>query len=51
MNNKEKEIIMLLLEVNTVDALKEMLQEECWSDDVKECFREELKRRSAEGAM
>lgn len=43
--NKWEELIRLLIEPNTVDELRNMLQEDCWSPGVKQIFREEIERR------
>lgn len=45
--SKMKELILLLIEVNTLEELEYMLTEDCWSDGVKEIFREEIRRRKA----
>ena len=34
-----------LIEPNTVEELRNMLQEDCWSPGVKRIFREEIERR------
>lgn len=43
--SKWEELIVLLIEPNTVDELRNMLQEDCWSPGVKQIFREEIERR------
>ena len=43
--SKWEELIILLIEPNTVDELRNMLQEDCWSPGVKQIFREEIERR------
>lgn len=43
--NKWEELIILLIEPNTVEELRNMLQEDCWSLGVKRIFREETERR------
>ena len=35
------------LEPNTVEELRDMLQEDCWSPGVKQIFRNEIARRLA----
>lgn len=43
--SKWEELIILLIEPNTVEELRDMLQENCWSPGVKQIFREEIERR------
>lgn len=43
--SKWEKLIVLLIEPNTVDELRNMLQEDCWSPGVKRIFREEIERR------
>lgn len=43
--SKWEELIVLLIEPNTVEELRNMLQEDCWSPGVKQIFREEIERR------
>ena len=42
--SKWEELIRLLIEPNTVEELRDMLQEDCWSAGVKQIFREEIER-------
>lgn len=49
MNEKVKEIIMLLLEPSTEEELRDMLKESCWSEETKECMRESLMSRKRSG--
>ena len=42
--SKWEELIRLLIEPNTVEELRGMLQEDCWSPGVKQIFREEIER-------
>lgn len=43
--SKWEELIILLIEPNTVEELRNMLQEDCWSPGVKRIFRKEIERR------
>lgn len=43
--SKWEELIILLIEPNTVEELRNMLQEDCWSPGVKQIFRKEIERR------
>lgn len=43
--SKWEELIVLLIEPNTVEELRDMLQEDCWSPGAKRIFREEIERR------
>lgn len=43
--SKWEELIILLIEPNTVEELRSMLQEECWGPGVRRIFREEIERR------
>ena len=43
--SKWEELIILLIEPNTVEELRNMLQEDCWSRGVKRILREEIERR------
>lgn len=43
--SKWEELIVLLIEPNTVEELRNMPQEDCWSPGVKRIFREEIERR------
>lgn len=43
--SKWEELIILLIEPNTVEELRNMLQEDCWSQGVKRIFRKEIERR------
>lgn len=43
--SKWEELIILLIESNTVEELRNMIQEDCWSPGVKRIFREEIERR------
>lgn len=45
--SKIEQIIILLIENNTVDELREMLQEDKWSPVAKRIFREEIERRKS----
>lgn len=43
--SKWEELIILLIEPNTVEELENMLQEDCWSPGAKRIFQEEIGRR------
>ena len=43
--SKWEELIVLLIESNTVEELRNMLQEDCWRPGVKRIFRKEIERR------
>lgn len=45
--SKIEEIILLLIENDTVEELKEMLHEDKWSQGAKRIFREEIERRES----
>lgn len=45
--SKWEELIILLIEPNTVEELRNMLQEDCWSPGAKQIFRIEIARRMA----
>ena len=43
--SKWEELIVLLIEPNTVEELRNMLKEECWSPGAKRIYPEEIERR------
>lgn len=43
--SKWEKLIVLLIKPNTVEELRNILQEECWSPGAKRIFREEIERR------
>lgn len=45
--SKWEELICLLIEPNTVEELRDMLQEDCWGAGVKQIFQNEIARRMA----
>lgn len=45
--SKWEELICVLIEPNTVEELRDMLQEDCWGPGVKQIFRNEIARRLA----
>lgn len=45
--SKWEELVILLIEPNTVEELRNMLQEDCWSQGARRIFREEIERRSS----